>query len=80
MRKYWYHTLSGVVAALGWTCIFAYALLRALAGFWWMMLAVLITTILAGLFNTALAMPKQAKKEGAKKKPPGFIVRRPGVH
>ena len=83
MKKYWYYTLPGVVAALGWATIFAYALLRALAGHWWMIIAVAVVALLAGAFNAAIAMPQKKKKVVARnpaRRPSVPPMGRPGTH
>jgi len=76
MKTKWYHTLRGVVAAMGWATLFAYALLRALAGHWWFVIVVLVIAVLAGAFSVALTMSKQVKKG----KSPAVFVQQPGVH
>ena len=79
--KCWYHTLPGVIAAMGWMSIFVYAMLRALSGHWWMIVATLTITLLAGAFNTAIAMQAQQKKGAVKKRPSVVpLLRRPGTH
>ena len=78
-QRCWFSALPGVIAVLGWVCLFTYALLRALAGWWWMIVAVLVITLLAGILNATITIPGQAKKGGWKKLtiPP---IQHPGTH
>lgn len=79
--KAWYHTLPGVVAAIGWYFLFRtiyYWAITDTVKAWWLTLAMLVVTAGAGMLcwsMTAVLPARGPKKKDARPKVCGSVFR-----